>query len=150
MKFFPDTSFLCGLYREQENSPQARACYAKLPDRLRISPAVMYEFRQSVRLQIFLNARDCGKGFRPKEAQKMLEAMQADLDCGAVVVVPVDWPAVWLLAERVSVAQTVKGGNRSWDVLHVATAMHLGSQTLLSFDHRQRSLAAACGLKVAL
>ena len=149
MRFFPDTSFLCALYREQENSPQARGCYAKLPDRLGISPAVIYEFRQSVRLQIFLNMQDRGKGFRLKEGRKMLEAMQTDLDCGAIAVVPVDWPAVWLLAERVSAAQTIQGGNRSWDVLHVATAMHLGSKTLLSFDHRQRSLAAACGLKAA-
>jgi hypothetical protein len=35
------------------------------------------------------------------------------------------------------------------DVLHVASALQRGSQTLLSFDLRQRALAAANGLKVA-
>ncbi|MCX6867783.1 MAG: hypothetical protein NTV46_16505 [Verrucomicrobia bacterium] len=44
---------------------------------------------------------------------------------------------------------TIQRGNRSWDVLHVATALHCGARTLLSFDLRQRTLAAANGLKVA-
>ena len=48
-----------------------------------------------------------------------------------------------------SVAHTPQGGHRSWDVLHVATALQLGSKTLLSFDHRQRSLAVANGFKIA-
>lgn len=149
MKFFPDTSFLCALYREQHNSGQARTCYARLPESLGISPAVMFEFRQSVRLQVFLNTQDRGKGFRLKEAQKMLQALQSDLDCGAVTIIPVDWPAVLLMAEQVSAAHTSQRGNRSWDVLHVATALHRGARTLLSFDLRQRALAAATGLKVA-
>jgi predicted nucleic acid-binding protein len=38
---------------------------------------------------------------------------------------------------------------RSWDVLHVATALQLGVHTFLSFDRRQRSLAVANGLKAA-
>ena len=149
MNFFPDTSFLCALYREQDNSAQARRFYQSLEQRLGISAAVMFEFRQSVRLQVFLNAQDRGKGFRLKEAQTMIEALQSDLDCGAVAIVPLDWPAVWLIAERVSAAHTVQRGNRSWDVLHVATALHRGAHTLLSFDLRQRALATANGLKVA-
>lgn len=64
------------------------------------------------------------------------------------MVVGADWPAVLLIAERVSAGHTVQGGHRSWDVLHVATALHLGSLTLLSFDVRQRTLAAAHGLAV--
>ena len=79
----------------------------------------------------------------------MLQALQSDLDCGAVTIIPVDWPEVLLMAERVSTAHTLQRGNRSWDVLHVATALHLRARTLLSFDLRQRTLAAANGLKVA-
>jgi predicted nucleic acid-binding protein len=146
---FPDTSFLCALYREQDNSLQARAWYAELPESLEISPAVMFEFRQSIRLQVFLHNQDRGKGFRLKEAQKMLDALQSDIDCGAVAIVLADWPEVLLIAERLSVAHTIQGGHRSWDVLHIATAMQRGAKTLLSFDLRQRGLAAANGLMVA-
>jgi len=148
MNFFPDTSFLCALYREQDNSLEARLWHARLPECLEISRAVMFEFRQSVRLQVFLNSQDHGKGFRLKEAQKMLDALQSDIDCGAVVIVPADWSGVLLIAERLSVAHTIQGGHRSWDVLHIATAMHLGAKSMLSFDLRQRGLAAANGLKV--
>jgi predicted nucleic acid-binding protein len=149
MKFLPDTSFLCALYSEQENSSQARDWYAKLSESFGISAAVMFEFRQSVRLQTFLHRQDRTKGFARKEAEEMLLALESDLECGAVTIVPADWPAVLLIAERVSAAHIVHGGHRSWDVLHVATALHLGSQTLLSLDFRQRALAAANGLKVA-
>jgi predicted nucleic acid-binding protein len=40
------------------------------------------------------------------------------------------------------------GGHRSLDVLHVATALHLGARELLTFDTNQRKLATAEKLKV--
>ena len=40
------------------------------------------------------------------------------------------------------------GGHRSLDVLHVATALHLGAREFLTFDANQRKLAAAEKLKV--
>lgn len=149
MKFFPDTSFLCALYREQDNSAEAREFYQSLDERLGISAAVMFEFRQSVRLQVFLNSKDSTKGYRLAESVRMLAKLEQNLACGAIAMIPGDWPAVWLRAERVSAASTIPGGHRSWDVLHVATALHLGAHTLLSFDLRQRSLAALNHLKVA-
>lgn len=148
MSHFPDTSFLCALYREQANSPAARHWYDGLPGCMEISPAVAFEFRQSIRLQVFLNARDRTKGFGPKEARHMFDALEADISLGAVAVVSADWPAVLVIAERVSEGYTVQGGHRSWDVLHVATALHHGARTLLSFDGRQRILATANGLAV--
>ncbi|MEI6653444.1 MAG: type II toxin-antitoxin system VapC family toxin [Verrucomicrobiota bacterium] len=149
MNFFPDTSFLCALYREQDNSATARSFYQSLDGPLGISAAVGFEFRQSVRLQVFLNSRDSTKGYRLAEATRVLAKFAQNLAAGALVIVPVDWPEVLLIAERISVAHTIQGGHRSWDVLHVATALQLGSKTLLSFDHRQRSLAAAKGLAIS-
>jgi predicted nucleic acid-binding protein len=40
------------------------------------------------------------------------------------------------------------GGHRSLDVLHVATALHLGAREFLTFDANQRKLATAEKLKV--
>jgi predicted nucleic acid-binding protein len=34
------------------------------------------------------------------------------------------------------------------DILHVATALHLGAKTILTFDVRQKTLAESVGLKV--
>lgn len=39
-------------------------------------------------------------------------------------------------------------GCRALDILHVAAALALGAKVFASFDHRQRKLAAAAGLKV--
>ena len=52
-------------------------------------------------------------------------------------------------ASRLSATHTVKGGHRSFDLLHVAVASHLGAGVFLSFDTNQAALAKRVGLKVA-
>jgi predicted nucleic acid-binding protein len=74
--------------------------------------------------------------------------LQANLDAGAIEVVAADWPDVWRLGEVLSKRHTSAGGLRSVDVLHVATALHLGAKEFLTFDANQRKLAAAQKLKV--
>ena len=51
-------------------------------------------------------------------------------------------------AETLSTRHTITSGHRSFDVLHVATALHLGAREFLTFDVNQRKLAAAEKLKV--
>jgi predicted nucleic acid-binding protein len=145
---FPDTSFLCAFYRRQDNSPQAAAHFKAMPEALQISGLLLYEFRQSVRFQVWLHARDKTKGYPQADCDRALADLQSDLDTGAVVVVTADWPDVHRLAETISKRHTVAGGPRSLDVLHVATALHLGAREFLTFDTNQRKLAAAVKLKV--
>jgi len=47
------------------------------------------------------------------------------------------------LAERLAFQYTAKRGHRSFDVLHVATALHLGAKEFLAFDANQKKLAEA-------
>jgi predicted nucleic acid-binding protein len=145
---FPDRSFLCALYVQQDNSPAAAACFKAMPEALHISGLLLYEFRQSVRFQVWLHARDKSKGYPRNAAEAMLASLQANLDAGAVTVVTVDWPDVCRLGEILSKRHTMAGGHRSLDVLHVATARHLGALEFLTFDANQRRLAAAEQLKV--
>jgi predicted nucleic acid-binding protein len=148
MTAFPDTSFLCALYRRQDNSPAAAAYFKALPEALAVSGLLLYEFRQSVRFQVWLHARDKGKGYPQADADAALADLQTDLDSGAVEVAAVDWLDVHRLAETLSKRHTMAGGHRSLDVLHVATALHLGARDFLTFDTNQRKLAAAEKLKV--
>jgi predicted nucleic acid-binding protein len=145
---FPDTSFLCAFYRRQDNSPAAAAYFKAMPEALHVSGLLLYEFRQSVRFQVWLHARDKSKGYPQADADRALADLQTDLDSGAVVVVTADWPDVHRLAETISKRHTMTGGHRSLDVLHVATALHLGAREFLTFDTNQRKLAAAEKLKV--
>jgi hypothetical protein len=73
-------------------------------------------------------------------------AEDQNIAAGALVVVPTEWTEVFNIAERISAQHTVGGGHRFLDVLHVATAIHLGAVELLSCDVNQRKLAAAEGL----
>jgi len=145
---FPDTSFLCAIYRRQDNSPQAAAYFKALPEALHVSDLLLYEFRQSVRFQVWLHTRDKSKGYPLADCDRALADLQADLDTGAVVVETTDWPDVHRLAETISKRHTIAGGHRSLDILHVATALHLGAPEFLTFDASQRKLATAEKLKV--
>jgi predicted nucleic acid-binding protein len=145
---FPDTSFLCALYVRQDNSAEAAAYFRDMPEVLQLSGLLLYEFRQSVRFQVWLNARNNSKGYPHNVAEAALAKFQANMDAGAMEIVTADWPDVHRLAEALSKKHTITGGHRSFDVLHVATALHLGAKEFLTFDSNQRRLAAAEKLKL--
>ena len=145
---FQDTSFLCSLYRKQVYSPRAIAFMEKTADPLPVTTLLLLEFRQSTRLQTWLNDRDKTRGFAEREADAMLRHLQSDLKDGVFELVAVDWAAVHLLAETLSAKHTRTHGHRLADILHVATALHLGAKEFLSFDDNQRTLAEAEGLSI--
>jgi predicted nucleic acid-binding protein len=144
---FPDTSFLCSLYRLQEFSPKAIAQMDRTKKPLPVSTLLLFEFRQSVRLQIFLHAKDRTKGFNKPEGEAMLRDLRADLAAGVIGVVPVDWTEVHNLAEILSAKHTESDGHRLADLLHVATALQLGAEQFLTFDANQRKIARAEGMR---
>ncbi len=115
---------------------------------LTISSLLAFEFRQSMRFLVWLHGRDAAKGVPPREAKQSLADLQANLASGALEVAAVDWADVHRIGERLSVTYTEANGHRAIDVLHVATAIHLGVEELLSFDGNQRTLAKAEGLTV--
>jgi predicted nucleic acid-binding protein len=145
---YPDTSFLCALYRLQVNSSAAAAHAARMPEALHVSSPLLFEFRHSLRWQSFLHANDRAKGFDRASAQAALAKLQVNIAAGAVVVVPVEWADVVSIAEGLSAQYTWSEGYRGFDVLHVATALHLGATEFLTFDVKQKKLAQAVGLVV--
>ena len=148
MTIYPDASFLCALYREQDNTKEADAYRASMKGPLPVAALVLYEFRQSVRWHTWLNRKDASKGYGEKEGAVMLADLQSDLASGLVQVVPVDWAKVISRAEQLSAQHTGTGGHRGFDILHVATALELAAKVFLTFDARQSTLAKAVGLKV--
>lgn len=147
MKAFPDTSFLCSIYREQAFSREADRLFKAAAKPLAVSTLLLFEFRQSVRLQIFLHADDRKEGFGKAEGEAMLRDLRVDLASGVLAVVPVDWTEVHNLAEILSAKHTESGGHRFADLLHVATALQLGTEQFLTFDANQGRIARAEGMK---
>lgn len=150
MKAYPDTSFLCALYRLQLNSADAAAYFAAMPGPLEVSTLLLYEFRQAVRFQIRLHRHDASKGYPRAEGTKMLADLKADLVSGQVITIPAPWSQIHLAAERLSELYTDAGGHRSMNILHVATAIELGAKQFLTFDGNQKKLAEAEGLVVPM
>ena len=148
MKAYPDTSFLCALYRLQTNSKQAAAQFGAMPGPLEVSSLLLFEFRQSVRFQVRLHRNDASKGFAKAEGAQMLADLKSDLASGALVIRAAPWPQVHATADRLSERHTEAGGHRSMDILHVATALELGATEFLTFDANQKKLAKAEGLRV--
>jgi predicted nucleic acid-binding protein len=148
MKAYPDTSFLCALYRLQANSTEAAAYFAAMVGPLEVTTLLLYEFRQAVRFQIRLHRHAPSKGYSRAEGTKMLADLKSDLVSGQVITIPAPWPQIHLAAERLSELYTDTNGHRTMDILHVATAIELGVKEFLSFDANQKKLAESQGLVV--
>jgi predicted nucleic acid-binding protein len=147
---YPDTSFLCAFYRQQTNSIAAASQFVGMLEPLHVASPLLFEFRQSVRWQVFLHEKDPSKGFDRAAAQTSLALLQSDLATGVLVTAPIDWADVASHAERLSAQYTWTSGHRTFDILHVATALHLGAREFLTFDANPRKLAQAEGMAVPL
>jgi predicted nucleic acid-binding protein len=150
MNAYPDTSFVCAMYREQDNSKRADAFNDQLRGALPVSTFLLLEFRQSVRFQARLFEKDRSKGFSKAEGAAMLRALQSDLADGILEMVAPDWADVHRIAEELSAKHTESGGHRLADILHVATAVHFGAEKFLTFDANQKKLAEAEGMVVPI
>jgi predicted nucleic acid-binding protein len=147
---FGETSFLCALYRTQDNSGEADSFMAARSGPIAVTSLVLWEFRQSVRLQVYRFTQDRTQGFSTREAEGILASLAANLKAGAFTLKSADWPRVHQLAEDLSRQYTSTHGHRAMDILHVASALHLEAEEFLTFDQKQGSLAAAIGIKTPL
>lgn len=148
MTAYPDTSFLCAFYLKQSNSQAAAAHAATMKEPLHVTALLAYEFRQSLRFQVWRRAANPREGVALPDAQAALIQFETDLANGVAVLAPCNFQDVFQRAEDLSARRTISGGHRSFDVLHVATALHLGAREFLTFDVNQRRLAAAEKLRV--
>jgi predicted nucleic acid-binding protein len=145
---FPDTSFLCGLYIQQSTSARSIAFMARQSTALEVSSLLLFEFRQSVQFQMFRHGKDRLQGYPVATGQRALSALQSDVKAGVFHLAAVDWADVHQRAEHLCLQYTRREGHRSMDILHVATALHLGAAEFLTFDGNQRKLAEAEGMRV--
>ena len=79
--------------------------------------------------------------------EEALADFESDFAHGRLDQADILWRAALNRAAELSRAHTPKLGTRALDVLHVACALELKLRHFLTFDDRQRKLAAAAGLK---
>jgi predicted nucleic acid-binding protein len=142
MVTYADTSFLVSLYGQDANSPVAQRVASALTPPLAFPPLVRHEARNAFRLAVFR------REITAVQCQAVLAAIEADLTAGVLADAPLVWGDVYAEADTLSAAHTAGLGTRAADVLQVAAALVLGVQRFLTFDARQRALAAKAGLEV--
>jgi predicted nucleic acid-binding protein len=79
-----------------------------------------------------------------------MAALEDDFSAGRYVLADLLWRATLNRASEISREHTPTIGCRSLDVLHVASALELGSRRFVTFDLRQRRLARAVGLRLTV
>lgn len=147
---YPDTSILCALYVPQSTSPKAFSFMNQQLEPLVSTSLLLFEFRQSVHFQAYRHGKDPGQGYPWSIAKSALGKLQSNAAAGVFRHTAADWADVHSIADRLAGQYTLKGGHRSFDILHVATALHLGVTKFLTFDGNQKKLAEAEGLLVPL
>lgn len=143
MSYYPDSSFLVSCYVPDVNTAKAQIYLSRLRVPLAFTALHALEVRNAFKLGVFRGL------ITSANATAALANLEADLRAGRLVRTIVNWPVVFRVAARLSDAHSSLLGNRSLDILHVASAKALRSIELISFDSRQRTLASAIGLSIA-
>ena len=137
-----DTSFLFSLFGNDAHTAAAQDWARQSQVPITVSSLNRYEFGNAIRFAAFR------KVITPADALASLGAFESDLKTGHLQLATCDLAAVLSEADHLSELHTLKGGHRSFDILHVAAAKILKATTFLSFDANQRTLAAAARLKI--
>lgn len=137
-----DTSFLFSLYGNDVHTPRALAWIKSQRSALTLTSLNEFELANALRFSEFR------KGIAPGEAALFWAQFEADRASGRLQIQVCNLADVIDEAKRLSATHTLTGGHRGFDILHVATALRLKAQQILTFDENQKKLAEAEGLVV--
>lgn len=140
MRAYPDTSVLVSAYVPEAHSRAAEKVLSDFAASLVLCPLQELEFTNALELAVFR------REMSPARALAVLNKFEGHLKQWLLQPLPVD---VFTRAAGMARRHTARYGARSLDILHVATAIALGAEVLLTFDKRQRRLAQAERLRVA-
>lgn len=140
---FADTSFLISLYLPSDrNSALARSIAASFRDPMAFPLLIELELKNSIWRAV--GEKRISRGL----AARCLAGVDRDLVDGFLQRCGLDAVAHYRKALELSEQYASDHLPRALDVLHIAAALLLSTLELASFDSRQRSLAAAVGLKL--
>ncbi len=137
-----DTSFLFAVYAHDSHTRAALRWLKSSSDPVAVTALGEFELANALRFAEFRKAIAAG------DASVFQSQFEADSASGRILTQVCNLAAVLNEAKRLSATYTLERGHRSFDVLHVASALVMGAEQFLSFDRNQKRLAAAEGLHV--
>jgi predicted nucleic acid-binding protein len=152
MKVYGDTNLFTNLWVDLSHSEEARDLMVKMRRRSLVLPVTrLLRMEMTNALQrLVYEARNGVQGVRmsPELALMARASFDSELTAGDFL----EWRTIpddelELAFETLAFRHTAKGGFRTYDILHVASALLLGCDTFWSFDVRVRKLARIEGLR---
>lgn len=141
-KIYVDPSALARLYLHQSGSRELAAWRRRVDGSLPVTHHGRVEVINAICLAVFRGELSLEK------SAVALGWFADDFAQGHLSQVDVLWRAALNRAAELSQAHTARLGVRSLDVVHVACALELKLRNFLTFDERQKKLAAMAGLRV--
>ena len=148
MKAYADTSFLGSLFIHDDHHDVAAAYMQEHEPEVWFTPLSGAELQNAFFRRVF-NQRQGKANASTLDEAKAAWSMVEDYVAKRVLAENTpDWPRVCERARALTERHTPVLGNRTLDVLQVASALVSGAKLFLSFDDRQRTIAKAEGLAV--
>ena len=137
-----DTSAIVKLYIKEPDSRDVSKWIKKNNEPIPYTRLTEMELINALKLKEFR------KEIHTDDFDKICLKLQEHEERGVYYRPPIDWPVIYTLALDLSKAHTSNIGSRSLDILHVAAALFLKADRILTFDERQAQLAAIAGINV--
>jgi predicted nucleic acid-binding protein len=139
-----DTSFLFSLYGNDVHTSRSLVHVQQSNKAIQLSILNQFELANAFRFAEFRQA------IAPGTASIYQSHFDADVAQGRLPIMVCNLATIINQALFLSAKHTITGGHRSFDILHLATAIHLGATEFLTFDANQKRLAQNEGLTVPL
>jgi len=147
VNYYADTSFLVAVRAPHDHFHRAALdLYEDRQDEIWIwSPWHRVEVFNTIR-QLTRNP-DARRAITEADAKALIHRLEREVSLGYFTHFEADWRDVLRAANEISIANAFNLACRAPDLLHVAYAKELATDTFVSFDEAQLALAEAAGLK---
>ena len=129
------------MYLKDVNSANAFTYLERTKPRLFLSILTQVEFFNAAERRIF------SKHLQRTTADSAYAAFRDDVERGVLRVLDIE-PTIWDRTERLILQNTAAVGCGTADVVHIAAALLLQADSILTFDLRQRELAKRVNLQM--
>lgn len=143
-QIYADPSVLALLYLREPRSQAIAMWRWRLSGSLPVTHHGRVEIVNAIALAAFR------KKLTIEQGSRAWQSLNEDFAVGRLTQVDILWRAALNRAAEFSRNFSADLGTRSLDVLHVSCAVGLGLPNFLSFDEKQKALAAKVGLRVVV
>jgi predicted nucleic acid-binding protein len=144
MRFYADTSWWLGYKCRRDTQHQAAlSLFDREPD-----AQVLWTPWQRVEVFNGFSQTERAGFLRKGEARQIIRLLEQEVRIGYWPHVEFDWTDAVRTAGELRAEHSLKTVVRAMDLFHVAIAIEVGAEALLSFDTDQIGLAEAAGLSV--